>query len=88
MSLLHRTFIAHPEAIGESYGEHARTAGMFGVKMISGGVRCLVHAVVPALFVDAASKTVVGLYGYMTRRAAARGLQAGAKDADSFSWVI
>ena len=39
--------------------------------MIGGGVACLIHAVVPALFTETAGRTVSGLHDYMMRRKAA-----------------
>ncbi|MGK6355041.1 DUF6356 family protein [Sphingomonas sp. DT-207] len=66
--MIDRIFLSHPRSVGESYGEHAATAARFGVTMVAGGVACLVHAVVPALFARTASDTVKRLYGQMKAR--------------------
>ena len=66
--MIDRFFLSHPRSVGESYGEHAATAGRFGVSMIVGGAACLVHAVLPNVFARTASDTVKKLYGQMKAR--------------------
>ena len=65
--MVRHLFTAHPRSVGESYAEHMRTAVGFGVHMIAGGLACLVHAVLPFLFVRTASSTVANLYEVMVR---------------------
>ena len=67
-SLIHRCFAAHPRSVGESYAEHFRTAARFGLMLLSGGLACLAHALVPALFERTGSRTVKRLYAQMTAR--------------------
>ena len=67
-AMIDRYFLSHPRAVGESYGEHAVTAARFGVTMILGGAACIVHAIVPALFVRTASDAVKRLYAQMMAR--------------------
>ena len=55
-------FTDHPRSLGESYWEHQRHALEFGVSMIRGGIACVIHALLPALFVRTASTTVVHLH--------------------------
>lgn len=87
--LIDRIFLAHPRSISEGYREHAATAFGFGARMAAGGVACMVHAIVPALFADTASRTVGGLEATMRARAATRRPQPGHAMADhSFAWVI
>lgn len=62
-------FTSHLEEVGESYGEHFGAASRFGVQMIAGGLACLVHAVVPSLFVTAGSDTVRKLNATLCKRA-------------------
>jgi hypothetical protein len=62
-------FTRHPKEVGESYGAHLVTAGGFGLRMFLGGIACMIHAVLPFLFVDTASKTMCALHKRMTRRA-------------------
>ena len=66
--MIDRIFLAHPRSVGESYGEHMRTATGFGLRMIAGGAACLVHAIVPALFARTASEAVKRLYARMMAR--------------------
>jgi hypothetical protein len=57
--------------VGESYFEHAGIAGRFGAAMVAGGIKCLLHAVMPAVFERSASECVARLNGELTRRRAA-----------------
>jgi hypothetical protein len=66
--MIDRLFLSHPRSIGESYGEHAQTAFGFGWAMLWGGLACIVHALVPALFMRTASDTVKRLYAQMKSR--------------------
>ena len=66
--MIERIFLSHPRAVGESYCEHFATAARFGLVMILGGVACVVHAIIPALFVRTASDAVKKLYGQMKAR--------------------
>lgn len=68
--VLERLLFAHPRTVGESYVEHAGIAGRFGATMVAGGLRCLVHAVLPAVFERSASDCVARLHGELTRRRA------------------
>ena len=62
-----RWFFEHPRSVGESYGEHLRVAGGFGVTMIGAGLACLIHAIVPGLFVKTGSSAIEHLHGRMVR---------------------
>ncbi len=70
--MVRKLFTEHPAEVGESYGEHFRAAGGFGVKMIGGGIACVVHAVVPGLFITTGSGTVNRLYQQMVAKRAAK----------------
>jgi len=65
--VIDRLFLEHPRAVDESYGEHMRAAGGFGVVMIAAGFACLVHALVPGLFVSTGSKAIDRLHDRMVR---------------------
>jgi hypothetical protein len=65
---MRRLFTQHPSSIGESYVQHLRQATRFGLLLVSAGMACLVHALLPFLFVDAASRTVRTLYEQMSDR--------------------
>lgn len=68
VSLLRRLFVAHPESVGESYAEHFGVAWRFGSRMVTGGLACFVHALVPALFARTGSTSVKRLYGEIVDR--------------------
>ena len=69
--LIDHLLFAHPRTVGETYVEHAGIAGRFGATMVAGGVKCLIHAVVPSVFERSASECVARLNGELTRRRAA-----------------
>lgn len=79
--MIAKLFIDHPRAIGETYGQHARTAFSFGWRMVGGGFACMVHALVPGLFVKTASRTVVQLDAEMRGR-------KPSPEAEEFAYVI
>jgi len=51
-------FTHHPAAVGESYGEHLLAASGFGFRMLLGAIACLIHAVLPFLFVTTGSNMI------------------------------
>ena len=62
-------FTRHPHEVGESYGEHFRAASGFGLKMIGGGIACLLHAVFPFWFQRTGSQTIDRLHRRLYSRA-------------------
>ena len=60
-----RIFTDHPQSVGESYGEHLMMAGGFGVRMVLGGMACLIHALLPFLFVRTGSVQISALHETM-----------------------
>ena len=56
--MINKLFREHPQEVGETYAEHFAAAGGFGVKMMAGGAACVVHAIVPGLFITTGSGTV------------------------------
>ena len=66
--MLDRLFLSHPRGVGESYAAHARTSAGIGMAMVAGGLACLVHAVVPALFTQTGSTTIRRLHARLPRR--------------------
>jgi Family of unknown function (DUF6356) len=53
-----RAFTQHPASVGESYTEHLGRALCFGTRMIFAGIACLVHGVLPFLFVRTGSQAI------------------------------
>ena len=52
------SFTDHPASVGESYGEHMGHAVCFGLRMVFAGLACLVHGVLPFLFVRTGSRAI------------------------------
>lgn len=67
MDLL-RPFTEHPATVGESYAEHCGMATYFGVRLIFAGVACLMHGLLPFLFVRTGSQAVSDLHDRMIAR--------------------
>ena len=53
-----RAFTEHPASVGESYGEHLGQALGFGTRMVLAGLACLIHGVLPFLFVRTGSRAI------------------------------
>ena len=49
-------FTAHPNSVNETYWQHFAFALKFGLKMTSGGIAALLHAMLPFLFVTTAGR--------------------------------
>lgn len=62
-------FTDHPREVGETYGEHFAHAAGFGIRMIGGGIACLIHAVFPFLCVTTGSRTMNQLHSRLHGRA-------------------
>lgn len=60
-----RLFTDHPASVGETYGEHLAMASGFGLRMIAGGLACLVHGLLPFLFVRTGSAQIAQLHDTM-----------------------
>jgi len=63
--VLDKVFLGHPRSRGETYWQHQRRALRFGSSMVAAGIACLVHAVIPAVFVRTASTVVLRLHDQM-----------------------
>ena len=48
--MLDRWFLRHPRAVGETYYQHLRVAISCGIRLLAGGLACLVHAIFPPFF--------------------------------------
>ena len=60
--MITRMFFDHPASVDESYGEHARFAFGFSMKLFAAAGAALVHAVIPCLFEKTASRIIADLY--------------------------
>lgn len=65
---LHHLFTDHPDSVGESYGEHCAVATGFGLRMILGGLACLLHGLLPFLFQRTGSNCITELHQRMVAR--------------------
>jgi hypothetical protein len=61
-------FTEHPATVGETYWAHLRTAAGFGFQMVTAGLACLVHALLPFLFIRTGSDCICRLYERMRTR--------------------
>ena len=55
----------HPHSVDETYGEHFAVATGFGLRMILGGCACLIHGLLPFLFVRTGSAQISELHSVM-----------------------
>ena len=65
MSVWSRLFRDHPASVDETYGQHFVAAVGFGLRMIWGGVVCLVHAVIPGVCCTKGSEMICELHERM-----------------------
>lgn len=64
-STIIRAFTEHPASVGESYRQHLAHASGFGIRMVMGGFACILHGLLPFLFVKTGSKQIETLHGKM-----------------------
>jgi len=64
---LRRLFSEHPASVGETYGEHLLCALGFGSRMMVAGAACVLHALLPFLFVHTGSRAITDLHEVMVR---------------------
>ena len=61
-------FRRHPTTVGETYWQHLRFAARTGGAMVAGGSACVIHGVLPFLFVTVGSRTIRRLAHRIERR--------------------
>jgi hypothetical protein len=62
VEMIRSLFLSHPESVGETYLEHQGVALSFAAELLTAGVACAVHAVVPGLFPRTASRVIERLH--------------------------
>jgi len=62
---LRRLFTEHPGSVGETYLQHASVATGFGLRMVFGGIACLLHAIFPFAFRHTGSHCITDLHERM-----------------------
>lgn len=77
--MIARLFTEHPASVDETYFEHLLVATSFSARMFVASLACLVHAVLPFLFVKTGSEAIETLYDRMVanRRRFEEGRLAG-----------
>ncbi len=75
-------FTRHPEAVGESYGEHFGVAIRYSGRMLVASFCALVHAFLPFCFEKTASTMVRRMVADMDRRTAHPAPQAAITPAE------
>lgn len=58
-------FTSHPASVDETYLEHMHQAGSFGLRMILGGLACVIHGLLPFAFTTTGSDQVRVLHRRM-----------------------
>ncbi|MGE0582751.1 MAG: DUF6356 family protein [Steroidobacteraceae bacterium] len=60
-----KAFTAHPQSVGETYLEHMGVASRCGASMVVAGLACIVHGLLPFVFVRTASNCLTRLHQRM-----------------------
>lgn len=60
-----RLFTEHPASVDETYAEHLVMASSFGLRMMLGGIACMIHGLLPFLFVKTGSQQIGTLHERM-----------------------
>lgn len=87
MKRLTSLFTEHPASVGETYVQHLGSATRFSLAMFGAGLCCLLHGLLPFLFVRTGSSTVTRLYDRMVLNRSRRPLVTGERPARSDSSV-
>lgn len=75
--MIFRAFTEHPASVGETYWGHLLQATGFGLRMIMAGIACVLHGLLPFLFVTTGSDAMKALNAEMSARRE-RALREGA----------
>jgi Family of unknown function (DUF6356) len=73
---LKQLFVAHPDALGESYLQHMGHAMSYAGRLFGAAFCAFAHGLFPFLFEKNASNAVKAMYGEMTSRGATQALPA------------
>ncbi|WP_338294107.1 DUF6356 family protein [Planctobacterium marinum] len=86
--MLKKLFIEHPDSVNESYGEHFLVAMGFAIKLFIASIVCLVHGLIPGLFVKTASNLMRELYSSMVVNRARNNSLRDKKEQDVIEYMI
>jgi len=84
--MIARIFLQHPREVGETYFEHMLVASSFGIAMMTGGAKAMVHAVLPNLCKTSGSDTIRRLHTIMVEKRGAK--RDATMEMLSVEWVI
>lgn len=70
MTSLTAAFTNHPRSVGESYWEHLAAASGFSIRLAIASLACLLHALLPFLFVKTGSRMISDLHDRMVQNRA------------------
>ncbi len=63
--MIQRLFTEHPRSVDESYLQHLMVALSFSVRLALAALACLIHALLPFLFVKTGSRMIALLHDRM-----------------------
>ncbi|MHA1600633.1 MAG: DUF6356 family protein [Alphaproteobacteria bacterium] len=63
--MLKSAFTDHPASVGETYGQHMGMAFGFGGRMFLASFACLIHGILPFLFVRTGGEAIKDLHHRM-----------------------
>ncbi len=66
--MISRVFLAHPQAVNETYLQHLRFATWFALKLLWAAIAAAIHAVVPSCHEKTASTIIAELYERTSNR--------------------
>ena len=72
-------FTRHPEALGESFGQHFWHAMSYSGRLFLAAGAAFTHALLPFLFEKTASNAIKAMHGEMTSRGATTAIEAERK---------
>ncbi|MGL5839890.1 MAG: DUF6356 family protein [Sphingorhabdus sp.] len=88
MRSLTKLLTEHPASVGETYVEHLQMASGFGLRMVAGGIACLLHGLFPFLFEKAGSNQIRLLHERMVTHRQQHGGNQSASDSNLQLWDI
>ena len=85
--MIRRLFTEHPNSVDESYFEHLLAALSFSTRLFLAALACLIHALLPFLFVKTGSAMITDLHDRMVanRRRVSGGRPAAPREAQNVS---
>ena len=70
----------HLDSVGETYFQHMRVACGCGMRMVAGGIACLLHGLLPFLFTTAGTDQIRYLHRRMVENRTAKSERVSAPE--------